>query len=65
MPKRQLHVGAIVHISHVALTAGDGTAIFRIKELLRLDDGDTLYKVKNDTEPFDRIVAECDLALGT
>ncbi len=63
MPKRQLHVGAIVHIRHVALTSRDGAASFRIEELVRLDDGDTLYKVKNDAEPFDRIVAEGDLAL--
>ncbi len=41
----------------------NGAASFRIEELLRLDNGDTLYKVKSDTEPFDRVVAECDLAL--
>jgi hypothetical protein len=64
MPKRHLHVGAIVHIRHVALTSTDVAACFRIEQLVRLDDGDTLYKVKNDTEPFDRIVAACDLALS-
>ena len=63
MSKRKLDVGAVVHIRHVAVTARDGAATFRIEELLRLDDGSTLYKVKSDAEPFDRIVAECDLAL--
>jgi len=53
-----------VQVRHVAVTGRDGTVAFRIKELLRLGDGDTLYKVKSDTEPFDRIVAECDLALS-
>jgi hypothetical protein len=27
-----------------------------------LDDGSTVYKVRNDCEPFDRIVGERDLA---
>ena len=63
MSKRRLNVGAIVHIRQVSLTARDGAATFRIEELLRLDDGGTLYKVKSDIEPFDHIVAERDLAL--
>ncbi len=41
------------------------SATFRIEQLLKLDDGITLYKVKSETEPFDRIVAECDLAPAT
>jgi hypothetical protein len=63
MSKRELDVGAIVHLPHMATTARDGAATFRIEELLRLEDGMTLYKVKCEAEPFDRIVAECDLAL--
>ena len=62
MSKRRLDVGAIVHIRHFAAAASNGAATFRIEGLLRLDDGGTLYKVKSDTEPFDRIVAERDLA---
>jgi hypothetical protein len=62
MSKRQLDVGAIVHIRHVAVTTGDDAARFRIQELLVLDDGSTVYKVRNDFEPFDRIVGERDLA---
>ena len=59
MSKRELVVGAIVHIRHVAASA----ATYRIAELLLLDNGIILYKVKSETEPFDRIVAEPDLAL--
>jgi hypothetical protein len=40
----------------------DGEATFRIEALLRLDHGITLYKVKSESEPFDRIVAESDLS---
>ncbi len=62
MSKCRLDVGAIVHLPHMATTS-NGTATFRIEALLRLDNGITLYKIKSETEPFDRIVAECDLAL--
>jgi hypothetical protein len=47
----------------MATTTRDDAATFRIEGLLRLNDGITLYKVKCEAEPFDRIVAECDLAL--
>ncbi|HEY7669453.1 MAG TPA: hypothetical protein VH852_02345 [Hyphomicrobium sp.] len=63
MSKRTLSVGAIVRLPHMATTARDDAATFRIEELLPLNDGITLYKVKCEAEPFDRIVAECDLAL--
>jgi hypothetical protein len=63
MSKRTLDVGTIVHLPHIATTTRDGAAMFRVEELLRLDNGSTLYKVKSETEPFDRIIAECDLAL--
>jgi hypothetical protein len=67
MEKRRLDVGAIVqlahtHRAHVATTSHHAAVAFRIEELLRLDNGITLYKVKSENEPFDRIVAECDLA---
>jgi len=65
MSKRQLDVGAIVHIRHVAVATGGVAAHFRIQELLMLDDGSTVYKVRNDSEPFDRIVGERDLADST
>jgi hypothetical protein len=61
MSKRRLDVGAIVYLSSITATARNGATAFRIEELLRLDDGLTLYKVRSETEPFDRIVAECDL----
>jgi hypothetical protein len=63
MSKRTLTVGAIVRLPRVATTTRNGTATFRIEQLLQLEDGLTLYKVKSETEPFDRIVAECDLAV--
>jgi hypothetical protein len=47
----------------MATTTRDDAATFRIEGLLRLNDGITLYMVKCEAEPFDRIVAECDLAL--
>ena len=35
---------------------------YRIEQLVRLDSGVTLYKIKSEMEPFDRIVDEADLA---
>ncbi len=61
MSKRTLDVGAIVHLPHIATTTRDGAATFRVEELLQLDNGSTLYKVKSEAEPFDRILAEGDL----
>ncbi len=51
-----LNVGSMVLLPHVAATTRSGTPTFRIEELLQLDDGLVLYKVKNEAEPFDRIV---------
>ena len=31
-------------------------ASYRIEQLLRLDGGATLYKIRCDAEPFDRVV---------
>jgi hypothetical protein len=61
MSKRALDVGAIVYLSSITTATRDGPPAFRIEELLRLEDGITLFKVRSETEPFDRIVAECDL----
>jgi hypothetical protein len=36
-------------------------APYRVEQLLPLDDSVTLYKIRNDSEPFDRVVAERDL----
>jgi hypothetical protein len=36
-------------------------ATYRIEQLLTLDDGATLYKIRHENEPFDRIVSERDL----
>jgi hypothetical protein len=61
MSKRRLDVGAIVHVPHMATTS-NGRATFHVEALSRLDNGIALSKIKSETEPFDRIVAECDLA---
>ena len=37
-------------------------ASYRIEQLLTLRDGAILYKIRNDAEPFDRVVAERDLS---
>ena len=36
-------------------------ATYRIEQLLTLGDGATLYKVRHENEPFDRVVSERDL----
>jgi hypothetical protein len=70
MSKRALDVGSIVRFPPIAATPRRGAAMcrsecrieYRIEQLVRLDSGVTLYKIKSETEPFDRIVDESDLA---
>jgi hypothetical protein len=61
MSRRELAIGSFVHF-----TATDGVSAvsgreYRIQQLLTLKEGLTLYKIKTDAEPFDRVVAERDL----
>jgi hypothetical protein len=56
MSELTLNVGSFVILPHIAATTQSGPATFRIEERLTLDDGLILYKVKNEAEPFDRIV---------
>jgi hypothetical protein len=63
MAELTLNVGSFVMLPHIAATTRTGPATFRIEELLTLDDGLILYKVKSEAEPFDRIVDERELVL--
>jgi hypothetical protein len=56
MSRREFDIGSFVHISGLETEAS-----YRIEQLLKLDDGATLYKIRHDAEPFDRIVSERDL----
>ena len=58
-----LNVGSFVMLPHIAPTTRTGPATFRIEELLTLNEGIVLYKVKSEAEPFDRIVDERELVL--
>jgi hypothetical protein len=61
MSRRQLDIGSFVHFASFAAGQAAPEAAFRIEQLLKLDDGATLYKIRADAEPFDRVVAEHDL----
>ena len=73
MSKPALNVGMTVRLPPIAAPTRDGPTMFRIEsrtvhhveyrieQLVRLDSGVTLYKIKSETEPFDRIVDESDL----
>ena len=61
--ERELSVGAVVRCRRE--TAVNGSFEYRIEELLRLADGATLYWIKSDAEPFQRVVSERDLDLRT
>ena len=62
MSRRELDVGSFVHFTGFATGYAAPEASYRIEQLLKLRDGATLYKISNDAEPFDRVVAERDLA---
>ena len=62
MSRRELNVGAFVHFTEFASGYAPPEASYRIEQLLTLQDGATLYKIRNDAEPFDRVVAERDLS---
>ena len=62
MSRRELDVGSFVHFTGFATGYAAPEASYRIEQLLTLGDGATLYKIRNDAEPFDRVVAERDLS---
>lgn len=61
MSGRELAIGSFVQLSGLETGLLAPEASYRIEQLLTLDGGATLYKVRNDDEPFDRVVAEHDL----
>jgi hypothetical protein len=63
MSRRKLDVGAIVHFTRLEARTGAHAPEYRIEQLLGPEDGVTLYKIRSEAEPFDRIVAECDLTM--
>ncbi|MFA5898456.1 MAG: hypothetical protein WC829_05025 [Hyphomicrobium sp.] len=65
MSRRELEIGSFVQVS--GLEAGNmlPEASYRIEQLLRLNDGVTLYKIRNDAEPFDHVVTERQLIIRT
>ena len=64
MSRRQWKVGATVHFTRTvridAMPKAEA-AVYRVEQLLKLPDGATLYTIKSETEPFERVVSECDL----
>jgi hypothetical protein len=61
MSGRELAIGSFVQLSGIETGLLAPEASYRIEQLLTLEGGLTLYKVRSDDEPFDRVVAERDL----
>lgn len=62
MSDRGLEIGMTVHFARLAFGSGTDAHEFRVMQLLHLDGGAMLYRIKCESEPFDRVVAEADLA---
>lgn len=65
MSRRELEIGTFVHFSGLEAGNMQPDASYRIEQLLQLSDGATLYKIRNDAEPFDRVVTERQLTIRT
>ena len=61
MSRRELDVGSFVHFTGFTTGYAAPEASYRIEQLMQLGDGAVLYKIRNDAEPFDRVVADRDL----
>ena len=61
MSRRELDVGSFVHLTGLETGLMVPESSYCIEQLLTLSDGNTLYKVRHEAEPFDRIVRESDL----
>jgi hypothetical protein len=62
MSRRELEVGSFVQITGFEVGQMAPEASYRIEQLLTLDGGATLYKIRCEAEPFDRVVAARQLA---
>jgi hypothetical protein len=64
MSTRELNVGATVHFSRTvridAMPKAEA-AVYRVENMLKMPDGATLYTIKSEAEPFERVVAASDL----
>ena len=63
----ELHVGAKVQFARPERVAGmpkAAAAVYRVENLLKTADGATLYTIKSDAEPFERLVSASDLDRG-
>ena len=65
MSRRELAIGSFVHFTAMESGPAAFGCEYRIEQLLMVDEGATLYKIKTDAEPFDRVVAESDLTRRT
>lgn len=61
MSRRELDVGSFVHLPALDQPSEAAECAYRIEQLVKTMEGPTLYKIKADAEPFDRVVTERDL----
>jgi hypothetical protein len=61
MSQRELDIGSFVQFTGFISGCAAPEATYRIEQLMLLGDGAVLYKIRNDAEPFDRVVADRDL----
>jgi len=61
MSRRELEIGCFVRFTGLEARNVAPDASYRIEQQLKLGDGATLYKIRNDAEPFDRVVDEREL----
>jgi hypothetical protein len=61
MSRLELEIGSFVRFCGLETGHMAPEASYRIEQLLKLDCGGTLYKIRSDAEPFDRVVAEQQL----
>ena len=64
MASSKLDIGATVRFSQperVEAMPKATAAVFRVESLLKMPDGGTLYTIRSEAEPFERVVAASDL----
>ena len=61
MSSQKLCVGAMVRVSRAKTRAAERSREYRIEQLVEIEEGTTLYKIKCVSEPFFRVVSKADL----
>ncbi len=64
MSTSELNVGATVHFTRPQRVEGmpkAEAAVYRVERLLKTTEGVTLYTIKSEAEPFERVVDAADL----